>query len=143
MRQSTKTTFIATIRRRAGLDRHGLPAGARAGSSWAGRFRLGLGGADSERECSAEGGLGVVGQGAGVVAEAFGGLVAGEGDLRGEAGGGFVGSAVDEEVAELVGDLLHLHRVAGAQFRVLLDELEVAGGGLGGGGWLGAGGEGG
>src|SRR5580704_7309640 len=127
MRQSTKTTFIATIRRRAGLDRHGLPAGARAGSSWAGRFRLGLGGADSERECSAEGGLGFVDQGAWVVAEAFGGLVAGEGDLRGEAGGGLVGSAADEEVAQRVRDLLHLHGIAGAQLWVLLDELKVAG----------------
>src|ERR1700734_2044391 len=138
MRQSTKTTFIATIRRRAGLDRHGLPAGARAGSSWAGRFRLGLGGAGPEREYSAEGGLGLVGQGAGVVAEAFGGLEAGDGDLRGEAGGGLAGSAVDEELAQLVGDLLRLHRVAGAQLRVLLDELEVAGVVLGVGGRLGA-----
>jgi hypothetical protein len=33
---------------------------------------------------------------------------------------------VDEGLAYLVRDLLHLHRVAGAQLRVLLDKLEVA-----------------
>ena len=48
---------------------------------------------------------------------------------------------MDEELAQLVGDLLHLHRVAGAQFRVLLDELEVTGVVLGVGGALGAEGE--
>ena len=45
---------------------------------------------------------------------------------------------MDEELAQLVGDLLRLHRVAGAQLRVLLDELEVAGVVLGVGGRLGA-----
>jgi len=77
----------------------------------------------------------------GVVAEAFGGLVAGEGDLCCEDGSGLVGPAVDEEAAELVGDLLRLRGVAVAQFRVLLDELEVAGVGLWVGGCLGAEGE--
>ena len=77
----------------------------------------------------------------GVVAEAFGGLVAGEGDLCCEDGGGLVGTPVDEEAAELVGDLLRLDGVAVAQFRVLLDELEVAGVGLWVGGCLGAEGE--
>ena len=92
-------------------------------------------------EYSPEGGLGLVDQGAGVVTEAFGGLVAGDGDLPAGAGGGLVGSAADEEAAQLAGDLLHLHGVAGAQLRVLLDELELAGPGLGVGGRLGAAGE--
>jgi hypothetical protein len=65
-----------------------------------------------------------------VVAEAFGGLVAGESDLSGENGGGLVGTAMDEKVAQPVGDLLHLHGVAVAQLWVLFDELEVAGVGL-------------
>ena len=102
---------------------------------------MGLSGTGPEREYSSEGGLGFADQGVGVVAEAFGGLVAGEGDLCREDGGGLVGSAVDEKVAQLVGDLLHLRGVAGAQLWVLLDELEVAGVGLWVGGCLSAEGE--
>jgi hypothetical protein len=98
-------------------------------------------GTGPEREYSPEGGLGFVDQGVGVVAEASGGLVAGEGDLRREDGGGLVGSAVDEKVAQLVGDLLHLRGVAGAQLWVLFDELEVAGVSLWVGGCLSAEGE--
>jgi hypothetical protein len=87
---------------------------------------LGLGGAGPEREYSSEGGPGLVDQGAGVVAETFGSLIAGDSDLPGQAGNGLVGSATDEELAQLVRDLLRLHRVAGTQLRVLLHDLEVA-----------------
>jgi hypothetical protein len=61
--------------------------------------------------------------------------------LPGEDGDGLVAPAVDEKGAQLVGDLLHLHRVTGAQLRVLVDQLEVAGVGLRVGGCLGAEGE--
>ena len=67
---------------------------------------MGLSGSGPEREYACEGSLGFVDQGVGVVAEAFGGLVAGEGDLCREAGGGLVGSAADEKVAELVDSTL-------------------------------------
>jgi hypothetical protein len=68
------------------------------------RFRLGFSGTGSEGKCSSKDGRGLVYQGAGVAGEAFGGLVAGEGDLCREEGGGLVGSTMDEQVAELVRD---------------------------------------
>jgi hypothetical protein len=62
---------------------------------------------------------------------AFGGRVAGEGDLTGQDGGGAVAAAVDQQFAEPVRDELHLRGVPVAQFRMLLDEFEMAGVGLG------------
>ena len=85
-----------------------------------------IGGTGPEGQCSGERGPGVFRQGVRVVAEALGGLETGQGDLAGEDGGGFVGSASNKQFAQLVAELLHLHGVAVAQFRVLLDQREVA-----------------
>jgi hypothetical protein len=103
--------------------------------------RLRLSDTCPEREHSSEDGSSFVRQAARVTAETFGGLVAGEGDLSCEDGDGLVAPAVDEKVAQFVGDLLHLHGVTVAQLRMLFNELVVAGVGLGVGGCLGAEGE--
>ena len=94
----------------------------RTSSGFCGRGARSLGASVPERERQAECGPGLVYQGVRVVAQALGGLVAGDGDLPGEEGGGPVGPAADKNTAQLLGELLHLHGVAGEQLWVLTVE---------------------
>lgn len=68
-----------------------------------------------ECEYSDERVLSVVHQGVRVVAESFGSLAAGQGDLCSEDGGGFVSPAMDEHLAQLVAQLLYLCSLATLQ----------------------------
>jgi len=78
-----------------------------------------------EREYSNESILGFVHQRARVVAKRLSGLETSQGDLRRKVGGGLVGSAVGENLTQLLTHLLHLCGFPALQIWVLFDDLKV------------------